>query len=70
MKQSKFGSNVSRIERRRNWRDRRLGAERRGSERLRKMEYDCRSYIPRRESDISGSAIEGEIWWGGDRRFV
>lgn len=70
MKHSKPQSNVKRIERRKHWRDRRTHADRRNPGRLGQAEFDCRSYAPRRKSDITGSLVEGEIWWGGDRRFV
>lgn len=70
MKHSKLQSNVKKIERRKHWRDRRVLEDRRNSSRLGQAGYDCRSYVPRRESDISGSVVEGELWWQGDRRFV
>lgn len=70
MKQSRPQSNVKKIERRKHWYDRRAHADRRIPARLSQTEYDCRSYVPRRESDIAGALVEGEAWWSGDRRFV
>lgn len=61
--------NVEVIERRKHWRDRRAGSDRRNSQRLRLVSYDCRSGQPRRQSDIAGELNEGEVWWakGGTR---
>lgn len=70
MKQSRLQSNVQKIERRKHWYDRRVDVDRRNLERLCQTEYDCRSYVPRRELDIAGGLVEGEVWWNGDRRFV
>jgi len=56
-------------ERRRNWRDRRVGEERRNPERLKHMDGECRSNVPRRSSDLAGKLEDGEYWWSGDRRF-
>jgi len=55
-------SNVETIERRKHWRDRRVESDRRNPERLR-VAYDCRSGVPRRESDLAGELPEGDIWW-------
>jgi hypothetical protein len=50
-------------ERRKHWQDRRVGPDRRSFERLQRMDYDCRSGVPRRQSDIDGDCADGEIWW-------
>lgn len=50
-------------ERRKHWRDRRAGSDRRNPQRLRLVSYDCRSGQPRRQSDIAGELNEGDIWW-------
>ena len=50
-------------ERRKHWRDRRVSPERRNPERLQRTDFDCRSGVPRRQSDIGGELAEGEIWW-------
>jgi len=62
---SKKGSvtNVEEIERRKHWRDRRAGDDRRNPERLRLVAYDCRSGLPRRAADVSGELADGDIWW-------
>lgn len=52
-----------RQERRKRWQDRRIGPDRRNSERLRRDNYDCRSGVPRRHSDIGGELADGEVWW-------
>jgi hypothetical protein len=70
MSHSKIKSNVKSAERRKHWNDRRKTADRRNQERLNHMGEDCRNNIPRRESDIIGTFVEGELWWSGDRRFV
>jgi hypothetical protein len=70
MQQSKLQSKEKKVERRKQWCDRRSLVDRRNPERLDQAEYDCRSYASRRESDIAGSLAEGEVWWSGDRRFV
>lgn len=56
-------SNVAAVERRRHWRDRRAGNDRRNPARLTLSNYDCRSAAPRRAADISGELAEGAIWW-------
>lgn len=56
-------SNVMPLERRLHWRDRRTTTDRRSNNRRSHMEYDCRSEIPRRRSDVIGELSEGEIWW-------
>ena len=63
-------SKVAKTERRKRWNDRRKVPDRRNPARLHHMNEDCRSNIPRRESDISGTEVDGELWWSGDRRFV
>ena len=55
--------NVEIVERRKHWRDRRAGGDRRNPQRLRLVSYDCRSGQPRRQSDVSGVLNEGEVWW-------
>jgi len=50
-------------ERRKHWRDRRLTPDRRNPERILHSEYDCRSGVPRRQSDIGGELVEGDVWW-------
>jgi len=59
-------SNVEQVERRKHWRDRRSGSERRSVGRLRLTVYDCRSGQPRRASDLSGELNDGDIWWQKD----
>jgi len=54
------------VDRRRHWRDRRNGSDRRNSVRLQFTGFDCRSGIPRRDSDLGGELAEGEIWWNKD----
>ena len=56
-------ANVEAVERRKEWRDRRSGDDRRNTERLRLVSYDCRSGQPRRASDLSGELADGEIYW-------
>ena len=56
-------SNVETVERRKHWRDRRVEGDRRNPERLRLVAYDCRSGLPRRESDVAGALPDGDIWW-------
>lgn len=70
MSHSENTSNVEKIERRKDWIERRKMPDRRNQERLNHTDEDCRNNIPRRESDITGTLIEGEIWWSGDRRFL
>ena len=60
-------SNVEQIERRKHWRDRRAGQDRRNPARLRLVSYDCRSGKPRRQSDIGGELADGELWWNPDK---
>lgn len=56
-------SNIEPAERRKHWRDRRKGDERRSPQRLKMSAYDCRSGQPRRSADVSGELSDGEIWW-------
>jgi hypothetical protein len=56
-------ANTEAVERRKHWRDRRAGADRRNPQRLRLVSYDCRSGLPRRQADLSGELSDGEIWW-------
>lgn len=60
------GSEKTHHERRKHWRDRRAFPDRRNPERISHSGYDCRSGVPRRESDISGDQGDGEIWWNSD----
>lgn len=50
-------------ERRKHWRDRRSGTERRNPARKQHEPFDCRSGVPRRRSDIAGELYDGEVWW-------
>ena len=50
-------------ERRKHWRDRRVTQERRSRERIMRSDYECRSGVPRRSSDVGGELTDGEIWW-------
>lgn len=59
-------ANVGPVERRKHWRDRRAGGDRRNQERLRLIADDCRSGRPRRSSDVSGELADGDIWWNKD----
>jgi len=59
-------ANVEAIERRKHWRDRRTGDDRRNPERLRVVSYDCRSGQPRRAADVGGELADGDIWWHKD----
>jgi len=56
-------SNVEAVERRKHWVDRRVESDRRNPERIRRVAYDCRSGLPRRESDVAGELSDGDIWW-------
>lgn len=56
------------VERRKQWRDRRAGGDRRNPERLRMVSYDCRSGQPRRSADVGGELADGDIWWHKDDR--
>jgi hypothetical protein len=56
-------SNVEPVERRKHWRDRRSGSERRNPARLQFTANECRSGQPRRASDLSGELSDGDIWW-------
>ena len=53
----------SNLNRRANWAERRSSEERRNDYRVSVMQDDCRRGVPRRESDISGDASEGNVWW-------
>ena len=59
-------ANVEAVERRRHWRDRRAGGERRSSGRLHLTSFDCRTGLPRRTSDVAGELADGEVWWQKD----
>ena len=56
-------SNVETVERRKHWRDRRSGCERRNAARMQLTADECRSGQPRRASDLSGELSDGDIWW-------
>ncbi|MDT8282059.1 MAG: hypothetical protein RQ982_04515 [Gammaproteobacteria bacterium] len=58
--------NATDVERRKHWRDRRASGDRRHPERLRLVSYDCRSGLPRRQSDLTGEVTDGDIWWNKD----
>lgn len=59
-------SNVESVERRKQWRDRRFGDDRRNPERLYLSVDDCRSGQYRRISDVGGELTDGDIWWNKD----
>jgi len=59
-------ANVEVIERRKHWQDRRVSADRRNSERMRQVSYDCRSGVPRRTADVTGELADGDVWWNKD----
>ncbi len=62
-------ANTVTVERRKHWRDRRAGSDRRNPQRLRLVSYDCRSGQPRRQSDVAGALSDGVVWWAnGDTR--
>ena len=63
MSKKESATNTQPAERRKHWRDRRAGDDRRNPMRLRLVSYDCRSGLPRRQADISGELSDGEIWW-------
>ena len=60
-------SNVEMVERRKHWRDRRNSNDRRNLQRLKQVEFDCRSGQPRRQSDVARTLAEGEIWWNKEQ---
>ncbi len=57
-------------ERRKHWRDRRMSPERRNQQRLQRTNDDCRSGVPRRQSDVGGELAEGEVWWEQGSNYV
>ena len=57
------------IERRAGGVDRRACEERRSEERLNHMKKDCRKNLPRRDSDMDGLMVEGELWWSSSQQF-
>ncbi len=60
-------TNVSEVERRKHWHDRRDGGERRNPVRLHVSAEDCRSGVPRRDADVSGKLIDGAVWWNQEK---
>ena len=50
-------------DRRLNWRERRGDDDRRNTCRIQHMPEDCRRGVPRRESDVSGTSKEVDVWW-------
>jgi hypothetical protein len=50
-------------ERRKQWGDRRMLADRRNPERQLHAGFDCRTGAPRRKSDLGGDLGDGEVWW-------
>jgi hypothetical protein len=50
-------------ERRKQWGDRRMLADRRNPERQLHAGFECRSGVPRRKSDLGGDLGDGEVWW-------
>lgn len=58
------------VERRKHWRDRRANPDRRNSERLQRMAFDCRSGTPRRDSDVGGELAEGTVWWQEGKEYL
>jgi hypothetical protein len=63
-------NNTRSAERRKHWRDRRSVPDRRNPERVSHSGYDCRTGVPRRQSDVSGESVEGEIWWNSDDSYI
>ena len=59
----------NKIERRKHWRDRRVTPDRRNPDRMQRTGYDCRSDVPRRQSDLGGELADGEIWWEQDDNY-
>jgi hypothetical protein len=66
MLQRDQAKDARKVERRKHWRDRRATSDRRNSDRLQRTDYDCRSGIPRRQSDVAGELADGEVWWEQD----
>lgn len=62
LKKGRIG-NVETVERRKHWRDRRTGDDRRNPQRVRLVGFDCRSGQPRRQSDVGGELSDGDVWW-------
>jgi hypothetical protein len=60
----------SKQERRKHWRDRRVIPDRRNPERIQRSDFDCRSGVPRRQSDVGGELAEGEIWWEQEFNYL
>ena len=59
----------NKIDRRTGCIDRRVCDERRDHDRLSYMKKDCRGNLPRRDSDMDGRMIEGELWWSSSQQF-
>ncbi len=70
MSKKENATDVESVERRKHWRDRRASDDRRNSERMRLVSYDCRTGLPRRQSDLTGEVTDGEIWWNKDATKV
>jgi hypothetical protein len=51
------------LERRKQWSDRRMLTDRRNPERQLHAGFECRSGEPRRKSDLGGDLGDGEVWW-------
>lgn len=66
MSRKDSASNVEAVERRKHWRDRRGSDDRRNPQRLRLVNYDCRTGQPRRQSDVAGELSDGEVWWNNN----
>ena len=66
MSKKESDAKVESVERRKHWRDRRASNDRRNAERIRLVSYDCRSGLPRRQSDLAGELSDGDIWWQKD----
>ena len=69
MLQQEKSKDDRKVERRKHWRDRRITPDRRNADRLQRTDYDCRSGIPRRQSDLAGELAEGEVWWEQDNNL-
>jgi len=59
----------SKVDRRAGCEDRRICDERRSDERISHMKKACRKNLPRRDSDMDGLMVEGELWWSSSQQF-